>query len=78
MNRSHADFITDKKIEIVCADGRKGWPDGAPYDVIYVGGGFYFKLEKIYLLLHRFLAISEVPQEMLDQLANGGILVIDP
>ena len=43
MNRSHADFITDKKIEIVCADGRKGWPDGAPYDVIYVGGGFYFK-----------------------------------
>lgn len=46
-------------VEIVCADGRKGWPAGAPYDGIVVAA-----------------AAEEVPSTLIEQLADGGRLVI--
>ena len=46
-------------VEIICGDGRKGWPDGAPYDGIVVAA-----------------AAEEVPAALVEQLAEGGRLVI--
>jgi protein-L-isoaspartate(D-aspartate) O-methyltransferase len=46
-------------VELICADGRNGWPDGAPYDAIVVAA-----------------AADEVPRALVDQLAEGGRLVI--
>lgn len=46
-------------VELVCADGRKGWPDGAPYDGIVVAA-----------------AAEEVPPALVEQLKEGGRLVI--
>jgi protein-L-isoaspartate(D-aspartate) O-methyltransferase len=46
-------------VEIICADGRKGWPDGAPYDGIVVAA-----------------AAEEVPEALIEQLKEGGRLVI--
>ncbi len=46
-------------VEILCADGRKGWPEGAPYDGIVVAA-----------------AAEEVPAALIDQLQDGGRLVI--
>lgn len=46
-------------VEIHCADGRKGWPEGAPYDGIIVAA-----------------AADEVPPALLDQLREGGRIVI--
>ncbi len=46
-------------VELICGDGRKGWPAGAPYDGIVVAA-----------------AAEEVPQALIDQLAEGGRLVI--
>jgi len=46
-------------VEIVCADGRKGWPDGAPYDGIVVAA-----------------AAEKVPPALIEQLKEGGRLVI--
>ncbi|MGB5703855.1 MAG: protein-L-isoaspartate(D-aspartate) O-methyltransferase [Polyangiales bacterium] len=46
-------------VELVCADGRKGWPAGAPYDGIVVAA-----------------AAEEVPQALVEQLKEGGRLVI--
>ena len=46
-------------VEIHCADGRKGWPEGAPYDGIVVAA-----------------AADEIPPALIDQLEEGGRLVI--
>jgi protein-L-isoaspartate(D-aspartate) O-methyltransferase len=46
-------------VELICADGRKGWPDGAPYDGIVVAA-----------------AAEEVPPALVEQLKEGGRLVI--
>ena len=46
-------------VELICADGRKGWPEGAPYDGIVVAA-----------------AAEEVPPALIDQLREGGRLVI--
>jgi protein-L-isoaspartate(D-aspartate) O-methyltransferase len=46
-------------VELVCADGRKGWPAGAPYDAIVVAA-----------------AAEEVPEALVEQLKEGGRLVI--
>jgi protein-L-isoaspartate(D-aspartate) O-methyltransferase len=46
-------------VEVLCADGRKGWPEGAPYDGIVVAA-----------------AAEEVPAALIDQLQDGGRLVI--
>ena len=46
-------------VELICADGRKGWPAGAPYDGIVVAA-----------------AAEEVPRALVDQLKEGGRLVI--
>jgi protein-L-isoaspartate(D-aspartate) O-methyltransferase len=46
-------------VEVVCADGRKGWPEGAPYDGIVVAA-----------------AAEEVPPALIEQLKEGGRLVI--
>ena len=46
-------------VEIICADGRRGWPEGAPYDGIVVAA-----------------AAEEVPAPLVEQLKEGGRLVI--
>jgi protein-L-isoaspartate(D-aspartate) O-methyltransferase len=46
-------------VEVHQADGKNGWPDGAPYDVIVVSA-----------------AAGAIPQPLVDQLAEGGRLVI--
>jgi len=46
-------------IESRLADGRKGWPEAAPFDRIIVTA-----------------AADKVPEALLDQLAEGGIMVI--
>ena len=48
-----------ENVELICADGRKGWPEGAPYDGIVVAA-----------------AAEEVPSALIDQLKEGGRLVI--
>ncbi|KPK49878.1 MAG: hypothetical protein AMJ63_15800 [Myxococcales bacterium SG8_38_1] len=46
-------------VELICADGRKGWPEAAPYDGIVVAA-----------------AAEEVPPALVEQLAEGGRMVI--
>jgi protein-L-isoaspartate(D-aspartate) O-methyltransferase len=46
-------------VELICSDGRLGWPEGAPYDGIVVAA-----------------AAEEVPQALVEQLKEGGRLVI--
>ena len=46
-------------VDVVCADGRLGWPPRAPYDGIVVAA-----------------AAEEIPAALVDQLAEGGRLVI--
>jgi len=53
------DSLGIDNVEIICADGRKGWPEGAPYDGIVVAA-----------------AAEEVPQALIEQLKEGGRLVI--
>ena len=53
------DSLGIDNVEIICADGRKGWPDGAPYDGIVVAA-----------------AAEEVPPALVEQLKEGGRLVI--
>ena len=53
------DSLGIENVELICADGRKGWPKGAPYDGIVVAA-----------------ATEEVPPALIDQLREGGRLVI--
>lgn len=53
------DSLGIDNVELICADGRKGWPEGAPYDGIVVAA-----------------AAEEVPPALIDQLTEGGRLVI--
>ncbi|MGB5365315.1 MAG: protein-L-isoaspartate(D-aspartate) O-methyltransferase [Polyangiales bacterium] len=53
------DSLGIENVELICADGRKGWPKGAPYDGIVVAA-----------------AAEEVPPALIDQLGEGGRLVI--
>jgi len=57
--RDVLDALGIDNVEIICADGRKGWPEGAPYDGIVVAA-----------------AAEEVPSALIDQLREGGRLVI--
>jgi len=60
---AHARLALDSlgidNVELICADGRKGWPAGAPYDGIVVAA-----------------AAEEVPSALVEQLKEGGRLVI--
>lgn len=53
------DSLGVENVELLCADGRKGWPEGAPYDGIVVAA-----------------AAEEVPPALIEQLREGGRLVI--
>ena len=53
------DAVGIRNVEIICADGRKGWPAGAPYDAIVVAA-----------------AAEDVPSALIEQLKEGGRLVI--
>ena len=37
LSKSYADKLKNGDIRVVCGDGRKGFKEGAPYDVIHVG-----------------------------------------
>ena len=49
------------------ADGRMGWKEEAPFDCIHVGAGQDYCVT---------LAADEVPKELVDQLANGGRMLV--
>lgn len=53
------DSLGIENVELICADGRKGWPKGSPYDGVVVAA-----------------AAEEVPPALIDQLREGGRLVI--
>jgi protein-L-isoaspartate(D-aspartate) O-methyltransferase len=53
------DTLGIDNVELICGDGRKGWPAGAPYDGIVVAA-----------------AADEVPGALVEQLREGGRLVI--
>lgn len=57
--RQVVDSLGIDNVEIHCADGRKGWPVGAPYDAIVVAA-----------------AAEEIPPALVEQLKEGGRLVI--
>jgi protein-L-isoaspartate(D-aspartate) O-methyltransferase len=57
--RRALDSLQIDNVEILCADGRKGWPEGAPYDGIVVAA-----------------AAEEVPPALIEQLKEGGRLVV--
>lgn len=59
ISKNHKKYIDDGRIEFVVADGRKGLPECAPFDVIFVGG-----------------AVPELPDEIVDQLAPGGSMLV--
>ena len=48
----------ERDIEIVCGDGRKGYEQEAPYDVIHVGAGNLIRFE--------CLASEKIPQALID------------
>ena len=37
ISKHHKDLIVNKKIELICGDGRKGYKEKAPFDCIHVG-----------------------------------------
>ena len=37
ISKHHRDLIVNKKIELICGDGRKGYKEKAPFDCIHVG-----------------------------------------
>lgn len=53
------DTLGIDNVELICGDGRRGWPAGAPYDGIVVAA-----------------AADEVPDALVEQLREGGRLVI--
>ncbi len=57
--RAVLDSLGIDNVELICSDGRKGWPDGAPFDGIVVAA-----------------AAEELPPALVEQLAEGGRLVI--
>ena len=57
--RRSLDSLGIDNVELICGDGRKGWPPGAPYDGIVVAA-----------------AAEEVPDALVEQLAEGARLVI--
>ncbi|MFA7662941.1 MAG: protein-L-isoaspartate O-methyltransferase [Patescibacteria group bacterium] len=57
--KQNYDFVERGIANFVVADGSKGLPEKAPFDVIHVAA-----------------AVLEAPQELLDQLAPGGRMVL--
>ena len=39
LSKSYSKPLSDGSIKLVCGDGRLGWPEEAPYDIIHVGAG---------------------------------------
>ena len=57
--KSYLPQLEDGSIQLVCGDGRKGFEEEGPYDVIHVGA-----------------AAAKVPDELIEQLAVGGKMII--
>jgi protein-L-isoaspartate(D-aspartate) O-methyltransferase len=60
ISKHHSELFKSKELQILHGDGRKGYPDGGPYDCIHVGAA----------------AQPDVPKVLCEQLKPGGILVI--
>lgn len=67
ISKSHSNLLDDKKIILIEGDGRLGSKDNAPYNCIHVGAGNLFKFN---------LAADTIPQNLIDQLAKGGRMMI--
>ena len=37
LSKSYSEQLKNGNIKVVCGDGREGFKEGAPYDVIHVG-----------------------------------------
>ena len=59
INKHNKKLLDEKKVILICGDGRNGCPEYGPYNCIHVGA-----------------AAAELPQALINQLANGGRLVI--
>ena len=58
-NKHNKKLLDEKKVILICGDGRNGCSEYGPYNCIHVGA-----------------AADELPQALINQLANGGRLVI--
>jgi len=58
--KHHSDLLQSHRLEMVCTDGRKGYPKGAPFDCIHVGAA----------------ADESVAKLLCQQLKNGGKLIM--
>merc|ERR1719266_476334 len=59
VRKDNAPLLDSGRIKLVVGDGRKGFPQDAPYNAIHVGA-----------------AAPTLPQELVDQLAPGGRIII--
>jgi len=59
LNTDDRGMLESGHLLIVEGDGRKGYPDSAPYNAIHVGA-----------------AAPDTPTELINQLANGGRLIV--
>lgn len=41
ISKDHAQYLKEGRIELIVGDGRLGYPQGGPYDVIHVGAAAY-------------------------------------
>eukprot|EP00026_Physarum_polycephalum_P014319 Phypoly_transcript_14819.p1 GENE.Phypoly_transcript_14819~~Phypoly_transcript_14819.p1 ORF type:complete len:230 (+),score=30.69 Phypoly_transcript_14819:136-825(+) len=60
VRKADAELLNSGSLELIAADGRKGWPAFAPYSAIHVGAA----------------SPDDIPQALMDQLAPGGRMVI--
>eukprot|EP01083_Nonionella_stella_P001412 4061_1 len=60
ISKHHGHLLKNKAIEIICGDGRAGYPKEAPFDAIHVGAA----------------ASVQVANELCKQLKEGGKMVI--
>jgi protein-L-isoaspartate(D-aspartate) O-methyltransferase len=65
ISKSHKNLLDSGKIVIVESDGREGFQNYSPFNVIHVGAG----------KINSNLAAPQVPKDLVDQLANNGRLV---
>ena len=53
LSKNYKQQLQNKQIEIVCRDGRLGYPEEAPYDVIHVGASNFIHESLWVIQVHR-------------------------
>ena len=73
-SRANKKLLDGGAIIISEGDGREGLKDQAPFDIIHVGAG-NSRIHYIYMYILLNLAAESIPQPLVDQLGNEGIMV---